>query len=134
MTQENQVYHENDPFYKLLATKYDQEKEALGILILNDHPQIATLEWPGPDEQGSPFVRGSVLTVTIKKFDHSQCQVITNYQPLIIQGRLGSAVYRDGCPIDDLSRLGNQKANDFGDFVWVNPKVVIFVWHCLTIR
>lgn len=59
MTEENQVYHANDPFYKLLATKYDQEKEALGIQILNDHPQIATLEWLGPDEQGSPFVRGS---------------------------------------------------------------------------
>ena len=59
MTQENQVHHENDPFYKLLATKYDQEKEALGIQILNDHSQIATLEWVGPDEQGNPFVRGS---------------------------------------------------------------------------
>ena len=59
MTEANQVYHENDPFYKLLDTKYDQEKEALGIQILNEHPQFAALEWPGPDEQGSPFVRGS---------------------------------------------------------------------------
>jgi len=26
MMEENQAYQENSPFYKLLATKYDQEK------------------------------------------------------------------------------------------------------------
>ena len=59
MMEENQAYQENSPFYKLLATKYDQEKEMIGIQILKDHPEIATLEWPGPDNQGSPFVKGS---------------------------------------------------------------------------
>ena len=59
MMTEGEAYQENAPFYRLLATKYDQEKEIIGIQILKDHPQIATLEWPGPDKQGSPVVRGS---------------------------------------------------------------------------
>lgn len=52
-------YNENSPFYKLLATKYKQEEESLGIEIVEAHPEIATLEWPGPDKQGQPFVKGS---------------------------------------------------------------------------
>ncbi len=35
----------------------DREEEA--IAILNKHPELATEEWQGPDEQGQPFVRGS---------------------------------------------------------------------------
>lgn len=27
--------------------------------MLESHPELAPLEWPGPDEQGKPFVRGS---------------------------------------------------------------------------
>jgi len=49
----------DNPFHRLLATKYKREEEALGIEILDAHPELAMLEWPGPDEQGQPFVRGS---------------------------------------------------------------------------
>lgn len=52
-------YDVNAPFYKLLATKYKQEEEALGIAIVEAHPEIAKLAWPGPDEKGQPFVKGS---------------------------------------------------------------------------
>lgn len=52
-------YDENSPFYKLLATKYKQEEEALGITIVEANPEIAQLTWQGPDERGQPFVKGS---------------------------------------------------------------------------
>lgn len=52
-------YDDNSPFYKLLATKYEKEEEAFGITIIEAHPEIAKLMWPGPDEQGQPFVKGS---------------------------------------------------------------------------
>ena len=52
-------YHEDSPFYRLLATKYDRTREDEAIEILNQHPELATTEWPGPDEQGQPFVKGS---------------------------------------------------------------------------
>ena len=52
-------YDDNSPFYRLLATKYKKEEEAHGIAILEAHPEIATLTWPGPDTQGHPFVKGS---------------------------------------------------------------------------
>lgn len=52
-------YDENSPFYKLLATKYKQEEEALGIELVEAHPEIAKLLWHGPDEKGQPFVKGS---------------------------------------------------------------------------
>ena len=52
-------YDENSPFYKLLATKYKEEEEDLGIAIVESHPEIAKLEWPGPDEEGQPFIKGS---------------------------------------------------------------------------
>lgn len=52
-------YNEKSPFYKLLATKYKTEEESLGIAIVEAHPEIATLTWDGPDEQGQPFVKGS---------------------------------------------------------------------------
>jgi len=38
MMTEGEAYQENAPFYRLLATKYDQEKEIIGIQILKDHP------------------------------------------------------------------------------------------------
>ena len=41
-------YDEHSPFYKLLATKYKQEEEALGITIVEANPKIAELTWPGP--------------------------------------------------------------------------------------
>lgn len=52
-------YAENSPFYRLLATKYDEVREAEALEILKQHPQLASLEWPGPDDQGKPFVKGS---------------------------------------------------------------------------
>lgn len=52
-------YDENSPFYKLLATKYEEEAEPLGIAIVEAHPEIAKLTWQGPDDQGQPFVKGS---------------------------------------------------------------------------
>ena len=52
-------YDANSPFYKLLATKYKQEEEVLGIAIVAEHPEIEKLTWPGPDEKGQPFVKGS---------------------------------------------------------------------------
>ena len=52
-------YDDNSPFYKLLTTKYKKEEEALGIAIVEAHPEIAKLTWPGPDKQGKPFVKGS---------------------------------------------------------------------------
>jgi ankyrin repeat protein len=52
-------YPEDSPFYQLLATKYAAEREDEAIEILNEHPEIARLEWPGPDSQGQPSVKGS---------------------------------------------------------------------------
>lgn len=52
-------YDGNSPFYRLLATKYKQEEETLGIAIVEAHPEISKLEWLGPDEKGQPFVKGS---------------------------------------------------------------------------
>ena len=52
-------YNDNSPFYKLLATKYKKEDEALGIAIVEAHPEVAKLVWHGPDAQGQPFVKGS---------------------------------------------------------------------------
>jgi ankyrin repeat protein len=47
------------PFYRLLATRYDAAREQEAIEILAGSPEIATLEWPGPDNKGQPFVKGS---------------------------------------------------------------------------
>jgi ankyrin repeat protein len=47
------------PFYRLLATKYDVGREDEGLAILEQHPEIARWEWPGPDDKGQPFVTGS---------------------------------------------------------------------------
>ena len=52
-------YNDDSPFYKLLAMKYEKEDEALGISIVDAHPEVAKLVWPGPDEHGQPFVKGS---------------------------------------------------------------------------
>ena len=52
-------YSEDTPFYQLLATKYDAQREQEAIEILETHPEIARLEWPGPDRNGQPFVQGS---------------------------------------------------------------------------
>ena len=52
-------YSEDTPFYQLLATKYDAQREQEAIEILETHPEIARLEWPGPDRNGQPFVKGS---------------------------------------------------------------------------
>jgi ankyrin repeat protein len=52
-------YTVDSPFYRLLATKYDAEREQEAIEILEKNPEIATLEWPGPDSKGQPFVKGS---------------------------------------------------------------------------
>ena len=52
-------YDDNSQFYKLLATKYKKEEEALGVAIVEAYPEVAKLAWLGPDEQGQPFVKGS---------------------------------------------------------------------------
>ena len=52
-------YSEDSPFCQLLATKYATEREDEAIEVLNEHPEIARLEWPGPDSKGQPFVKGS---------------------------------------------------------------------------
>ncbi|HZJ13573.1 MAG TPA: ankyrin repeat domain-containing protein [Chthoniobacteraceae bacterium] len=52
-------YGEDTPFHQLLATKYTGEREDEAIEILEKHPEIAQLEWPGPDSDGQPFVKGS---------------------------------------------------------------------------
>lgn len=52
-------YPADSPFHQLLATKYDSNLEWEAIDILNRHPEVALIEWPGPDCQGQPFVKGS---------------------------------------------------------------------------
>ena len=49
-------YSKSAPFYQLLATKYEADREQEAIEVLNQHPEIAQLEWPGPDSNGQPFV------------------------------------------------------------------------------
>jgi ankyrin repeat protein len=55
----NMTHDENSPFYRLLATKYQPDREAAAIAILEAHREIARLEWPGPAERGQPFVAGA---------------------------------------------------------------------------
>jgi ankyrin repeat protein len=52
-------YPNHTPFYRLLATKYDAAREQEAIAILDMAPELARLEWPGPDSKGEPFVKGS---------------------------------------------------------------------------
>ncbi len=52
-------YSEDTPFYQLLATKYVAERENEAIEILDKAPELARLEWPGPEAGGQPFVTGS---------------------------------------------------------------------------
>src|SRR4249919_1315878 len=52
-------YPEDTPFYQLLATKYAADREQEALEILDESPDIAQLEWPGPDSKGQPFVKGS---------------------------------------------------------------------------
>jgi hypothetical protein len=53
------TYDESSAFYRLLDTKYDEEREEEAIAILNANPELAKLEWPGPDDQGKPFIQHS---------------------------------------------------------------------------
>lgn len=53
------TYDQSSPFHQLLNTKYEPELEAMAIAILEAHPEIATLQWPGPSEKGQPFARGA---------------------------------------------------------------------------
>lgn len=57
MSESPKSYVTDHPFYRLLATKYEEELEDEAINILNANPEIATLKWPGPDDKGQPFVR-----------------------------------------------------------------------------
>ncbi len=54
-------YSPDSPFYRALDTKYDLERENGAIEIVSEHPEIAKVEWPGPDKKGTPFVKGSTL-------------------------------------------------------------------------
>jgi ankyrin repeat protein len=49
---------EETPLYQLLATKCQAEREDEAIEILDRHPELARLEWLGPDADGQPFVKG----------------------------------------------------------------------------
>lgn len=49
----------DSPFYCLLATRYDPAREAEAVAILDADPELARLEWPGPDQNGQPFVTGA---------------------------------------------------------------------------
>lgn len=53
------TYDEDSPFYQLLDTKYQPDGEVDAIAVLEAHPEIATLEWPGPSQHGQPFVTGA---------------------------------------------------------------------------
>ena len=52
-------FADDSPFYRLLATKYNADREQEAIGILNGAPDLARLDWPGPDHNGQPFVQGS---------------------------------------------------------------------------
>lgn len=52
-------YTEDTAFYQLLATKYAADGEREAMEILTQYPELAQLEWPGPDSGGQPFVKGS---------------------------------------------------------------------------
>lgn len=54
-------YARESPFYRALETKHEIEREEEAIGIVRGNPEIARLEWPGPDDKGIPFVRGSTL-------------------------------------------------------------------------
>lgn len=49
----------DEPFTRLLATKYRPELEDEALAILEANPHIARSAWAGPDEGGKPFVKGS---------------------------------------------------------------------------
>jgi ankyrin repeat protein len=53
------TYDRESPFYRLLDTKHDSTLETMAIAILEAHPEIARLQWPGPSERGQPFVTGA---------------------------------------------------------------------------
>lgn len=50
---------EGSPLYRLLATRYQPELEDEALRIVSENPRLATMEWPGPDEGGQPFVQFS---------------------------------------------------------------------------
>jgi len=52
-------YPPDSPFCRLLDTRYDPEREQEALDLLNAHPHLATLSWPGSDAQGPSFVQGS---------------------------------------------------------------------------
>ena len=52
-------YPEGSPFYQLLATRYDPAREDEAIDLLDRSPDLARLEWPVSDGDGSPFIPGS---------------------------------------------------------------------------
>jgi len=54
-------YTEDTPFYQLLATRYDAEREREALGILEKNHELARLEWPGPDNEGKPFIKGGTV-------------------------------------------------------------------------
>jgi ankyrin repeat protein len=55
----NMNLSDDSPFYRLLATRYDADREAEAIAILEGHPELARLEWAGSNGDAQPFVAGS---------------------------------------------------------------------------
>ena len=47
------------PFDRLLATRYDPNRELEAIEILDQHPHLATRRWLESEEKGQPFIKGS---------------------------------------------------------------------------
>ena len=52
-------YPEGSPFHQLLATRYDPAREQEAIDLVDRSPDLARLEWPAANADGSPFVPGS---------------------------------------------------------------------------
>ena len=50
-------YPEGSPFHQLLATRYDPAREDEAIALLDRSPDLARLEWPGPE---ATFIPGSM--------------------------------------------------------------------------
>lgn len=55
-------YLEHSPFFRLLATRYDPGREPEAVEILEQVPELARLEWRGPDANGQPLVKESTAS------------------------------------------------------------------------
>ena len=90
-------YDEDSPFYKLLATKYKEEEEDLGIAIVESHPEIAPLEWPGPDEEGQGHLSKEVFALHYAANDGIKIGLSSNFSNTVMHINASNANwYRSG--------------------------------------